>query len=486
MSAPSVILVGNEDSLVNTLRDLENEPGGSSLRVLGLIETGRLTIGRSLRGITIYGGPDQIGQTLDLLQARYGAYPWVAAVGDGRSRIVMRQILEMTSARNSEVMSLGNGSNRTVLEPVRPEFLLGRRTQTRDTKPLKSLIEDKHILITGAGGTIGSELVRQSAGCRPTHITLLDSSEYNLYKIDLYLRTEFPHITLTSLLADIRDQASMHRIMATAKPDIVIHAAALKHVPLMEMNPCEAVLTNAYGALNVAKAASENAVQHFVLISTDKAVEPDNVMGATKRLAELLTHHISAESAMSAALVRFGNVLGSSGSVIPLFESQIDRGGPVTVTHPEITRFFMTLEEAAYLVLQAAALSTENTHCATYVLDMGEPVSILRLARSMIRLKGFVPDEEIKIIFTGLRPGDKLYESLTYADEALEPTLISGIQHVQTEHIGTPEMEAASQAVFEAAEARNVVKTLYRLNRLVQKSDKLRADSARESHQILR
>lgn len=467
-SAPPALLVGDEDSLVAALREMERDPKGSTIRVLGLIETTGLTHGRVLRGITVHGGVEDIGKRLDLLKERYGSYPWVATVGRGRSRKVMRQVLAAASERGTEVMSLGNGTDGTLLEPVRPEDLLGRRELVRNMQPIENLIAGTKLLVTGAGGTIGSELVRQCALLEPAHMTVIDSSEHNLYQIDLMLRSKFPHIEVSSLLSDVRDAKCMQRIISSAQPDVVIHAAALKQVPLMEMNPCEAVLSNAGGAANVATAAKLAGVKHFVFISTDKAVAPDNVMGSTKRLAEIAIARIAAGSGMATSMVRFGNVLGSSGSVVPLFEQQIAEGGPVTVTHPNITRFFMTVEEAVYLVLQAAALHKNTDKAATYVLDMGRPVRIQSLAESMIRMKGHVPGGQIKIVHTGLRPGDKMHERLTYDHEDMQQTSVSGVQEVLAQDLDYPAFEVALNSLIRAAGERDVVTTLYQLTALIE------------------
>jgi len=255
--------------------------------------------------------------------------------------------------------------------------------------------------------------------------------------------------------------------MAEAKPNIVIHAAALKQVPLMEMNPCEAILTNIGGASNAAQAAVACGAAQFVFISTDKAVDPDNVMGATKRLSEVAISRIAKGTGMAASMVRFGNVLGSSGSVVPLFEQQIAEGGPVTVTHPEITRFFMTIEEATYLVLQSAAQQKLRGKAALYVLDMGRPVRIQSLAESMIRMKGMVPNVDIKIVHTGLRPGDKMHEALTYDYEKPVETDVKGVRLVTTEYKDVLGFELALEGLLKSATERDPSRAVYQLNAMV-------------------
>ena len=465
--APPALLVGDADKLVEALRELERDPAGSVVRVLGLIETSGMATGRAIRGVTVHGGPADIGKRLDLLNERYGEYPWVAAVGAGRSRKVMRQILAATSERGSSVMSLGASADGARLEPVQPEDLLGRRERTRDMAPIENLVKGARLFITGAGGTIGTELSRQCAGLNPSHITVFDSAEFNLYQIDHLLRAKFPDVIINTILGDVRDASRLMKTMAEAKPDIIIHAAALKQVPLMEMNPCEAILTNAGGAANAAQAGVACGAAHFVFISTDKAVDPDNVMGATKRLSEIAISRIAHGTGMATSMVRFGNVLGSSGSVVPLFERQIAEGGPVTVTHPDITRFFMTVEEAVYLVLQAASQQKENGNAALYVLDMGRPVRIQSLAESMIRMKGLVPGQDIQIVHSGLRPGDKMHETLTYSHEELTKTKVAGVSIVKPNPMIGQGFELALESLLKAASARDPARAIYQLNAMI-------------------
>ena len=465
--APNAILVGDADALRDALRELDRDPGGRPLRVLGLVETTGMAQGRAIRGVTVHGGIRDLGKQLDVFNERYGGYPWVAAVGSGRSRAIMRQILSTTSKRRSEVMSLGSSAGIARLEPVQPEDLLGRRESYRNMAPIAAVVEGARIFITGAGGTIGSELSRQCAALKPSHITIFDNSEYNLYQIDLTLRTKFPDVKITTLLGDVRDAGRLSVTMAKAKPDVVIHAAALKQVPLMEMNPCEAILTNIGGASNAAQAAVACGAKHFVFISTDKAVDPDNVMGATKRLSEIVITKIAEGTGMAASMVRFGNVLGSSGSVVPLFEKQIAEGGPVTVTHPDITRFFMTVEEATYLVLQSAAQQETQGKAALYVLDMGRPVRIQSLAESMIRMKGMVPNVDIKIEHTGLRPGDKMHEALTYDYEKLVETQVKGVRLVATDQSDMLGFELALESLLKSANERDPSRAIYQLNAMV-------------------
>jgi FlaA1/EpsC-like NDP-sugar epimerase len=308
----------------------------------------------------------------------------------------------------------------SAIRKVELEDLLGRDRIELDTAGLQSLLEGKTVLVTGAGGSIGSELCRQITRFRPRQLVFLEQSEFALYSIE----QEFAGRPVACVIGDVKDVARMDAVFAEHQPDVVFHAAAYKHVPLMECaNAWEALKNNVQGTLNVARAAQANGTGEFVLISTDKAVNPTNVMGASKRLAEAVCQAVQAQgSATRFVMVRFGNVLGSSGSVIPRFREQIVKGGPVTVTHPDIIRYFMLIPEAAQLVLQAGLMAARDAEGGRiFVLDMGEPVKIVDLARDMIRLSGFSEDE-IKIEFTGLRPGEKLYEELLADGEATLPT----------------------------------------------------------------
>ena len=299
------------------------------------------------------------------------------------------------------------------------EALLEREPVKFDNNLIKEDLCGKTVLVTGGGGSIGSELCRQIIPFRPKLLIILDIYENTTYELQNELMEKYPDQQLEVLIASVRDKKRLDDIFSVYRPEIVFHAAAHKHVPLMEYSPCEAVKNNVFGTLNVAKCADEFGVRRFVMISTDKAVNPTNVMGATKRMCEMIIQTMAAESKTEFVAVRFGNVLGSNGSVIPRFKKQIAAGGPVTVTHPEITRFFMTIPEAARLVIQAAVNAQGGE---IFVLDMGEPVKIYDLAQKMIRLAGFQPEDDIKIEFTGLRPGEKLYEELLMNEEGLRKT----------------------------------------------------------------
>jgi FlaA1/EpsC-like NDP-sugar epimerase len=312
---------------------------------------------------------------------------------------------------------------------IQPEDLLGREPVVLDERGISECLHDKVVLVTGAGGSIGSELCRQVAKYRPRQLVLYELSEFALYSIEQELVERWPALQLVRLIGDVQDLAHLRSTFAARRPQVIFHAAAYKHVPLMEHeNALAALRNNALGTYNAARAAGECGAERFVLISTDKAVNPTNVMGATKRVAEMAVSGLApAYPRTRFVTVRFGNVLGSSGSVIPKFKEQIARGGPVTVTHPDIIRYFMTIPEAARLVLQAAAIGESGQ---VLVLDMGEPVRIADLARTMIRLSGHSL-EEIPVVFSGLRPGEKLYEELLADAEQTLPTPVPQIRIAQ-------------------------------------------------------
>jgi len=307
---------------------------------------------------------------------------------------------------------------------------LNRPQVPLDRAGMARLVQGSRVVVTGAGGTIGGELVRQVAALGPESLLLLDNGEYALWQIDTELAESMPQVPRRAVLADVRDAARIRAIMEVEKPDLVFHAAALKHVPMVEANPLEGLLTNAAGTRIVADAARAAGAKAMVLISTDKAVNPTSVMGASKRLAEMYCQALDIGARSGAGMrcitVRFGNVLGSTGSVVPLFQRQLARGGPLTVTHPDMQRYFMTVREAVGLVLQATVVGTLPEDAGhdggIFVLDMGEPVKIIDLARQMIRLAGLRPDEDIKISFSGLRPGEKLFEELFHGREPPAPT----------------------------------------------------------------
>lgn len=309
--------------------------------------------------------------------------------------------------------------NMQQLRDVDLEDLLRREPVKLDLEQIAGFLAGKRVLITGAGGSIGSELCRQVAKLGPKQMILLGKGENSIYEIDRELRETYTDFTIEPIIADIRDESRINSIFDSFKPQVVFHAAAHKHVPLMEVQPEEAVRNNIFGTKNVAEAACRVNSEIFIMISTDKAVNPTSVMGATKRVAELIIQTMNGKSKTKFAAVRFGNVLGSRGSVIPLFKKQIAKGGPITITHPDMTRYFMTIPEATQLVLQAGSMANGGE---VFILDMGEPVKIIDMAKDLIELSGLVPDEDIKIKFTGLRPGEKLFEELLTAEEGTNST----------------------------------------------------------------
>jgi len=305
------------------------------------------------------------------------------------------------------------------IREVQIEDLLGREPVKVNIEEISQYLKDQIVLVTGGGGSIGSELCRQIARFEPKKLLILDIYENSTYMLHQELLKHYSSLNQEVIIASVQDRPRMEAIFDKYRPQIVYHAAAHKHVPLMESNPTEAIKNNVFGTMNVAECADKYGAKRFVLISTDKAVNPTNIMGATKRIAEMIIQSMDANSNTEFVAVRFGNVLGSNGSVIPIFKKQIEEGGPVTVTHPEINRYFMTIPEAVQLVIQAGAMAKGGE---IFVLDMGEPVKIVDLARDLIRLSGFEPDVDIKIEFTGLRPGEKLYEELLTAEEGLAAT----------------------------------------------------------------
>ena len=374
-----------------------------------------------LSGVKVVGGRECIEQAAE----RYDVSDIIFAIPTA-SRSDTRRIIDICQRTGCKLQTLpalyqlasGQISVKQIRD-VRVEDLLGRDKVQTNLTEIGAYIRGKTVLVTGGGGSIGSELCRQIARQQPGRLIIFDIYENNAYAIQQELHYSHPELELVTLIGSVRDRARIEDVFARYRPQIVCHAAAHKHVPLMEESPNEAVKNNIFGTLNTARAADRCGAEAFVLISTDKAVNPTNVMGASKRVCEMIVQVMGQRSRTRFAAVRFGNVLGSNGSVIPLFKSQIERGGPVTVTHRDIIRYFMTIPEAVSLVLQTCCYANDGE---VFVLDMGEPVRIDDLARNMIRLSGFEPDVDIPIVYTGLRPGEKLYEELLMNDEGLDKT----------------------------------------------------------------
>jgi FlaA1/EpsC-like NDP-sugar epimerase len=397
-------------------------------RVVGFLDDDSGKIGRRMHDVPILGRLGEVAKTAAALGVQHVviAMPHAAVS-------VRRRVAEQAASAGLTVLTvpamddlLSGKVSVSQIRRVELEDLLGRERIALDEAGLHGLLGNRTVLVTGAGGSIGAELCRQIARFAPQRLVLLEQAEYALYRIGQEFSSG-PHAgavhDVRYVIGDVKDAAWLATVFAEHRPDVVFHAAAYKHVPLLESaNAWQAVRNNVLGTLNTARAAMASGASEFVLISTDKAVNPANVMGASKRLAEMVCQTLQAQSTTRFVMVRFGNVLGSSGSVVPLFREQIARGGPVTVTHPDIIRYFMLIPEATQLVLQAGLLAyRENEGGKIFVLDMGDPVKIADLARNMIRLSGF-SEEEIRIEFTGLRPGEKLYEELLADDEAALPT----------------------------------------------------------------
>ena len=437
-----VLLAGASDGAELFIRHL-SRGGDVNYRVVGLVADRAARVGRRIHGVEVLGTLDDLAAVVERL-GRQGERPQrLIVTKDDLDGTELRRMLEtadglgMTMARLPRLTDFRSGEdNRLEVRPIAIEDLLGRPKTALDRDAMAGLIQGKRVLVSGAGGSIGGELVRQIAGYGPAELVLLDHSEFNLYAIDLELAERHPALPRHAELGDVRERARVERLFREHAPELVFHAAALKHVPLVEANPVEGVATNVLGTVNVADACVAAGVGVMVMISTDKAVNPSSVMGATKRIAESYCQHLdlgraAGRHATRFVTVRFGNVLGSTGSVVPLFQRQLAAGGPLTVTHPDMKRYFMTIGEAVELVLQTSALASREDGGTTggrlHVLDMGEPVAILDLARQMIRLAGRRPDVDIKIAITGPRPGEKLFEELFHGGEPLVPTACKGV-----------------------------------------------------------
>jgi FlaA1/EpsC-like NDP-sugar epimerase len=415
-----VLVVGAGQAGEMLIRDLHRKAGGD-YQPVAIVDDKPRRQGRHVHGVPVVGKCEDISALSESLEIDLVLLAVPSATTNQMKRIIgycedstipFRTVPDLDSLMSGQV-SINE------LREVSIEDILGRDQVTLDWGAINSGLEGKSIMITGGGGSIGSELCRQIARIGPAKLILLESSEYNLYSIEMELRREFQDIPFAFQLGDVSDAATVKRSFEMYKPDIVFHAAAYKHVPMLEHQVREAFKNNVLGTRNVAVEADRSGCAEFVLISTDKAVNPSNVMGASKRIAEIICQNLNARSNTNFITVRFGNVLGSAGSVIPLFRKQIAKGGPVTVTHKEMERYFMTIPEACQLIMQASVIGKGGE---IFVLDMGEPVKIRFLAEQMIRLSGKEPGEDIEICFTGLRPGEKLYEELFHGSEQLKST----------------------------------------------------------------
>ncbi len=415
-----VMIIGAGDAGNMIIREIKSS-GNLNSKIVCVIDDDKNVNGLYIQGIKIVGGRDQIIDAAKKYKVDeiIIAIPSVAAQERKKIYDICKETKCILQTIPGMYQIINNEVRLSDLREVQIEDLLGREAININIQEILDYVNGKVILVTGAGGSIGSELCRQIASHQPSKLVMLDIYENSIYDIQLEITKKYPKLEIEVLIASIRDEKRIRSIMSKYKPEIIFHAAAHKHVPLMEASPNEAVKNNVFGTLTLVKAADENKVGKFIMISTDKAVRPTNIMGATKRICEMIIQAYDKMSKTDFVAVRFGNVLGSNGSVIPIFRKQIKEGGPVTVTHKDITRYFMTIPEAVSLVLQAGYYAKGGE---IFILDMGEPIKIYDLARNMIKLSGRTPDVDIKIEVTGLRPGEKLYEELLMDEEGIEKT----------------------------------------------------------------
>jgi len=470
-----VLLVGAGDEAEAFIRDLHRQPG-AAYRVVGILDEKGRRVGQHIRNVPVLGKPEDLTSVMRRLALRAERPQRMIVTRHGLDPAFMRSLLDlaethgMSMARLPRLTELHSGIGDAIeVKPVAVEDLLGRPQAVLDRPAMEELVKGSRVLITGAGGTIGSELVRQITALAPSRLDLVDNSEFNLYSIDLEIGEKTDGPEHVPHLADVRDETAMRSVFADARPELVFHAAALKHVPIVETHVAEGVLTNVGGSRIVADLCRETGARKMVLISTDKAVNPTSAMGATKRVAESYCQALDrarGEGDCQFITVRFGNVLGSTGSVVPLFERQLASGGPLTVTHRDITRYFMTTREAVELVLQASTLGAGEPG-GIFVLDMGEPVRIVDLAEQMIRLAGKRPYEDVEIEFVGLRSGEKLYEELFHNSESLAPTDNASIQLATPRVADREVLEHAIDELWQAARDGNNAACRDQLGQLV-------------------
>jgi O-antigen biosynthesis protein WbqV len=460
------LLFGSSDDIEQLLRQLEQE-SHASFRPVGILEETGKHVGAWLRGVPIVGRPADLAQIVGRLSAddkRPACLIFAGAV-ERLQGMAMVDLVAQAQMLDLDIAYRPGFTGFTPDRGVKLDFrflnladLLGRPQAPLDGQAVVNMIAGRRVLITGAGGTIGRELTRQIAAFAPAHMVLLDANEFNLYEVDLEMRENHPQIDRTPVLCSIRQRKQLMHVFAEQRPELVFHAAALKHVPLVETHPVAAIQTNVLGTRNVADAARRYGARAMVQVSTDKAVNPVGFMGVTKRLGELYCQALDLEGrndpdAPRFITVRFGNVLGSSGSLIPLFQRQLSKGGPLTVTHAEIERFFMTVHEAVQLILQSASRGLRDGMChgRIFVLDMGEPIRIIEIARRMIRLAGLDPDVDVGIEIVGLRPGEKLFEELFDIEEERLPSSIPGVFEAEPRPIPLKVLTEAFDILEEAS-----------------------------------
>ncbi|MBN1829232.1 MAG: polysaccharide biosynthesis protein [Deltaproteobacteria bacterium] len=413
-----LLIVGAGSAGEKILREIQ-ESSKSAFLPIGFLDDDTHKISRTIHGLPVLGTTEDIAKYYDRFDEIVIAVPSISSKD-------MRRIVELCDSTGKKyrivpgIWELVEG--KVLIDRIRKVSvadLMGREEVELDTASIEEILAGKNVLVTGAGGSIGSELVRQIYRFKPRALSLLDFSEYNIFRLENEFRQRNGGLTIQPYLVDIRDKNSLRYVFERFEPEVIFHAAAYKHVPIMEMHPWEAIRNNVAGTLNLASLAAEHNCECFVLVSTDKAVRPTNVMGATKRICEMIALCMNVRWRKRYLAVRFGNVLASSGSALPLFQEQIRRGGPVTITHPEMSRYFMSIPEAAQLVLQASSMGKGGE---IFILDMGKPMKVLDVAKDLIRLSGFEPERDIPIEFIGVRPGEKLYEELITEGEGIAPT----------------------------------------------------------------
>jgi FlaA1/EpsC-like NDP-sugar epimerase len=461
-----LLVIGAGNPSEGALRELKRNPS-LPFQPVGIISEIPNRIGLKIHGVKILGEIQDIPAILERVKADE-----ILIALPSHSGKLIREILRLTEPFSVRIRTLPamedflEGKIRINQFPeIKPEDLLGREQVDIDTSAIAAYLENKVVLVTGAGGSIGSELCRQISGFKPGCLVLLGGGENSIYEIEIELHHRFPELKLIPVICNIQDTLRLKQVFDKYHPEVVFHAAAHKHVPMMELNPGEAIKNNIWGTLNVAQAARDAGTQRFIFISTDKAISPANVMGASKRAAELVVESLAKNSKTLFAIVRFGNVLGSRGSAIPLFQRQILWGGPVTVTHPEATRFFMSIPEAVKLVIQTGSMAEKG---GIYSLDMGEPVLISEIARNLISMAGLEPDTDIEIKYTGLRPGEKLVEESVTTGKGIQSTQYKGIYQLSPDVINTDAYLKAVEALREwLKEEHSASETLQKIQNLI-------------------